>query len=106
MRSRLQLAITALITAPVATASAQATHTVLPTPTTVAWGYYDAAAAPVLHIRSGDVIVVGTLIYMVTSVSCDVDITELVDGNVGVHVMIPKSIFPRGAGDHMIPVKH
>jgi acetamidase/formamidase len=44
--------------------------------------------------------------YMLTSVSCDVDITELVDGNVGVHVMIPKSIFPRGAGDHMIPVKH
>ena len=43
--------------------------------------------------------------YMLTSVSCDVDITELVDGNVGVHVMIPKSIFPRGAGEHMIPVK-
>ena len=44
--------------------------------------------------------------YMLTSVACDVDITELVDGNVGVHVMIPKSIFPRGAGERMIPVKH
>ena len=44
--------------------------------------------------------------YMLTSVSCDVDVTELVDGNVGVHVMIPKSIFPRGAGEHMIPVQH
>jgi acetamidase/formamidase len=44
--------------------------------------------------------------YMLTSVSCDVDVTELVDGNVGVHVMIPKSIFPRGAGEHMVPVKH
>jgi acetamidase/formamidase len=43
--------------------------------------------------------------YMLTSISCDVDVTELVDGNVGVHVMIPKSIFPRGAGDRMIPVK-
>jgi len=43
--------------------------------------------------------------YMLTSVSCDVDVTELVDGNVGVHVMIPKSIFPRGAGDRMIPAK-
>jgi len=42
-----------------ATASA---HTLMPTPTTVAWGYYDAAATPVLHIHSGDVIVVGTLI--------------------------------------------
>lgn len=43
--------------------------------------------------------------YMLTSVACDVDITELVDGNVGVHVMIPKSVFPRGAGERMIPVK-
>jgi acetamidase/formamidase len=31
--------------------------------------------------------------YMLTSVACDVDITELVDGTVGVHVMIPKGIF-------------
>jgi acetamidase/formamidase len=31
--------------------------------------------------------------YMLTSVSCDVRITQLVDGNVGAHVMIPKAIF-------------
>ncbi|HZX95778.1 MAG TPA: acetamidase/formamidase family protein [Myxococcales bacterium] len=31
--------------------------------------------------------------YMLVSVSSDVDITQLVDGNVGAHVMIPKSIF-------------
>ena len=31
--------------------------------------------------------------YMLTSVAGDVDITELVDGNVGVHVMMPKAIF-------------
>lgn len=31
--------------------------------------------------------------YMLTSVAADVDITELVDGNLGVHVMIPKEIF-------------
>src|SRR5438093_4131496 len=31
--------------------------------------------------------------YMLTSVACDVAITELVDGTLGVHVMIPKSIF-------------
>jgi acetamidase/formamidase len=31
--------------------------------------------------------------YMLTSVAGDVDITELVDGNKGVHVMMPKSIF-------------
>jgi len=31
--------------------------------------------------------------YMLCSVAGDVDITELVDGNVGVHVMLPKNIF-------------
>jgi len=31
--------------------------------------------------------------YRIVSIACDLRITELVDGNVGVHVMIPKSIF-------------
>jgi len=31
--------------------------------------------------------------YMLCSVAADVDITELVDGNVGVHMMLPKNIF-------------
>ena len=31
--------------------------------------------------------------YMLCSVSADLDISELVDGNVGVHMMLPKSIF-------------
>ena len=31
--------------------------------------------------------------YMLTSVAVDVDITQLVDGNVGVHAMCPKGIF-------------
>src|SRR5260370_24478628 len=30
------------------------------TPKTVAWGYYDAAAPPVLHIHSGDTVVFDT----------------------------------------------
>ena len=30
--------------------------------------------------------------YRLVSVACDVRITELVDGNVGVHVMIPKAL--------------
>ena len=33
--------------------------------------------------------------YMLTSVAVDVDITQLVDGNVGVHAMCPKNIFAR-----------
>ncbi len=31
--------------------------------------------------------------YMLTSISVDVNITQLVDGNVGVHAMLPKGIF-------------
>ena len=56
----LALALTA------ATVDAQATrprtHRLMPSPETVAWGYYDAAATPVLRIRSGDTVVIGTLI--------------------------------------------
>jgi len=33
--------------------------------------------------------------YMLCSVAVDVDITQLVDGNVGVHCMLPKSIFTK-----------
>jgi len=33
--------------------------------------------------------------YMLVSTACDVDITELVDGTLGVHVMIPKRLFTR-----------
>ena len=36
--------------------------------------------------------------YMLTSVAVDVDITQLVDGNVGVHAMLPKAIFTRSSG--------
>ena len=69
MISRLSIAISSL--APIVmssvalgqgAASAPQRHVLMPTPSTVAWGYYDAAAKPVLHIRSGDVLIVGTLI--------------------------------------------
>lgn len=45
-----------------ATGPAQTRHRLMPSPTTVAWGNYDAAAPPVLRIRSGDVVEVGTLL--------------------------------------------
>ena len=38
------------------------TYSLKATPKTVAWGYYDAAATPVLHIKSGDTVVFDTLI--------------------------------------------
>src|SRR6059058_2486641 len=43
-------------------AQAQRVHTLMPSPSTVAFGYYDAAAVPVLRVQSGDEVVVGTLI--------------------------------------------
>src|SRR5512138_2705018 len=45
-----------------ARAHAQRVHTHMPSPSTVAFGYYDAAAAPVLRVRSGDEVIVGTII--------------------------------------------
>ena len=44
------------------TASRPQTYTLKATPKTVAWGYYDAAAHPVLQIHSGDTVVFDTLI--------------------------------------------
>lgn len=38
--------------------------------------------------------------YMLVSVAGDVDITELVDGNKGVHVMMPKNVFTTGEKLH------
>src|SRR5690242_8426144 len=43
-------------------ATAQATYTLKPTPKTVAWGYYDAKATPVLRVKSGDTVEIQTLI--------------------------------------------
>jgi acetamidase/formamidase len=43
-----------------ASANAQRVHTLMPSPSTVAFGYYDAAATPVLRVQSGDEVIVGT----------------------------------------------
>lgn len=65
---RLALTALALFGGPVpasaqrAQPAAPVTHRLVPTPTTVAWGYYDAAATPVLRVKSGDRLVVQTLI--------------------------------------------
>jgi FtsP/CotA-like multicopper oxidase with cupredoxin domain len=60
MRSSLLLALGTLFAS--ASLHAQATYTLKPTPKTVAWGYYDAKAAPVLRVKSGDTIEIQTLI--------------------------------------------
>jgi acetamidase/formamidase len=43
-------------------ADSQTQHALKPTPKTVAWGYYDAKATPVLRVRSGDTAEIQTLI--------------------------------------------
>jgi acetamidase/formamidase len=51
----------AMLSAAAAPLGAQTTHTLLATPTTVAWGYYWAKATPVLTVHSGDTVVMQTL---------------------------------------------
>ncbi len=83
----------------------QATYTLKPMPKTVAWGYYDAKTPRVLRIKSGQTVEIQTLITNSPKRLEDAgvppeqveqslrDITELVDSNKGVHMMLPKSIF-------------
>jgi acetamidase/formamidase len=59
------LVVASLLAAHAATLAAQgppATHRIVPSPSTVAWGFYDAAATPVITVNSGDRLIVGTLI--------------------------------------------
>ena len=63
-------------------ANAQATHTLKPTPKTVAWGYYDAKMPPVLRVKSGDTVEIQTLITSGPK--------RLEDA---VHTMLPKVVF-------------
>src|SRR6266404_171101 len=63
MKITVQLAVLlALTVLRAGEATAQATHTLKATPGTVAWGYYDAKAKPVLTVKSGDTVEIQTLI--------------------------------------------
>jgi acetamidase/formamidase len=54
--------VIAFLAALAGAARAQRVHTLMPSPSTVAFGYYDAAAVPVLRVQSGDEVIVGTMI--------------------------------------------
>lgn len=56
------VALAASLKAQQSTGSAAQVYHLKPTPTTVVWGYYDAKAAPVLRIKSGDTVEIQTLI--------------------------------------------
>jgi acetamidase/formamidase len=52
----------ALVLCASGSALAQKTYTLAATPKTVAWGHYDATTPPVLTVKSGDTVVIDTLI--------------------------------------------
>jgi acetamidase/formamidase len=62
IRNLILLAMAILMPSLSPLARGQATYTLKPTPKTVAWGYYDAKAAPVLRVKSGDTVEIQTLI--------------------------------------------
>lgn len=76
------------------------TYTLIPTPETVAWGYYDAAAKPVLRIRSGDVVVIGTLI---TSTPTRLEEAGVAPGDVQQSLRdIYSKVTDKGPGGHIL----
>jgi len=62
MSIRLKTAAAALTAVLSATAAQAASYTLEPTPTTVAWGNYDATSKPALTVKSGDTVVAHTLL--------------------------------------------
>ena len=62
MRRLTVLALLALTIGAQGQTQSNQTYTLKATPKTAAWGYYDAKAEPVLHIKSGDTVVFETLL--------------------------------------------
>src|SRR5438094_9429628 len=91
------IAITLALTT---TAQAQRVHTLMPSPATVAFGYYDAAAVPVLRVQSGDEVIVGTLI---TSSPTRLEQAGIKPGDVQPSLRtIYDSVKNRGPGGHSL----
>jgi acetamidase/formamidase len=81
-------------------ASASAGHTLKPTPKTVAWGYYDAKAAPVLRVKSGDTVEIQTLI---TSTPKRLEDAGVAPGDVEQSLRdITTQVTDKGPGGHIL----
>jgi len=82
---------------------AQTTQTLLATPTTVAWGYYDFHAKPVLTVHSGDTVIMQTFstcgprARLKSEGVADKDIPTYIDD---VYDKVPKEA--RGPGGHIL----
>jgi len=95
-----RLTTTLVLLALAATADAQRVHTLMPAPSTVAFGYYDAAATPVLRVQSGDEVIVGT---MITSSPPRLEAAGIKPADVQASLRaIYDSVKVRGPGGHIL----
>jgi acetamidase/formamidase len=79
---------------------AQTTYTLKPTPKTVTWGYYDAKAAPVLRVKSGDTVEIQTLI---TSTPKRLEDAGVAPGDVEQSLRdITTQVTDKGPGGHIL----
>src|SRR3954471_6226741 len=79
---------------------AQRVHTLMPSPSTVAFGYYDAGALPVLRVQSGDDVIVGT---MITSSPTRLEQVGVKPADVQASLRaIYDSVKDRGPGGHIL----
>jgi acetamidase/formamidase len=78
------------------------THRLLATPTTVAYGWYDAAATPVLRIASGDIIDVDTLLTNTPTGLRNAGVPEdqIQDSLKAITEQVPRE--KRGPGGHIL----
>ena len=89
-----------LLVAPRAASAQAPTHRLAPSPSTVAYGWYDAAGVPVLRIKSGDIVEIGTLI---TSTPERLEAAGVAPGDVQQSLRaIVDSVKTRGPGGHIL----
>ena len=75
-------------------------HTLLSTPKTVHWGYYDAAQAPVLRVRSGDTVEIRTAMIDTPEALERAGVAEAQIDQASSE--IHRAIKDRGAGPHIL----
>ena len=89
-----------LLVAPHAASAQAPTHRLAPSPSTVAYGWYDAAGVPVLRIKSGDIVEIGTLI---TSTPQRLEAAGVAPGDVQQSLRaVVDSVKTRGPGGHIL----
>src|SRR5437773_11192389 len=82
------------------TAALAEQHTLASTPKTVHWGYYDAAQAPVLRVRSGDTVEIRTAMIDPPEV---LERSGVAAGQIDpASREIHRAIKDRGAGPHIL----